>query len=200
MGEIDGREAICHPRCGSKAIACPANRQAARVIAATSSDLEARVKTGKFRQDLCLLLNGMQIKLPPLRDRRADIPLLVDSFVERYARHGSTLEFSHAALNRLLSYDWPGNVRELEHTVQRAVSMAVGPVIEPADLTLTLGRESAADKWTADEPLLAGLQPEIRAILSALHEADGDRSSAATMLGIGPDTLHRRLRYHGLEA
>src|SRR6202163_3401229 len=106
----------------------------ARVIAASHHNLEAQVKAGAFREDLYFQLNAVQIKLPPLRDRKSDIPLLVDAFLDKYEEVGSTVGVSEAAMNCLVGYDWPGNVRELEMTIQRALAFASSSMIEPSDL------------------------------------------------------------------
>ena len=173
----------------------------ARVIAATQHDLDGRVKAGTFREDLCLQLNVMQIKLPSLRERKRRYPaLLVDSFLEKYAKPGSKIEFSPAAMKFLLAYDWPGNVQELENTVQRAISLASDPTVQLEDLGLNLLDESINESTGGDELFLDGLELEVRTIIRALRETAGDKTAAAHALGIGAATLYRRLKYYGLDA
>jgi len=111
----------------------------ARIIAASCRDLQSQVKAGTFREDLYLRLNVMQIDLPPVRERKNDIPLLVDSFIDKYRDSESEIEFSLAAMSYLLAYDWPGNVRELEDAVRHAISAACGPIVGVEDLNLVEG-------------------------------------------------------------
>ena len=170
----------------------------ARVIVATQRDLEAQVRAGAFREDLFFQLNSMQIKLPPLRERKSDIPLLVDAFIDKYAEEGSTIGFSAAAMNCLLAYEWPGNVRELEMTVQRALAFSAGSSVEPEDL---LQLPHTAGLGTSDSKALPADQFEIErlAIVQALRESSGDTTAAAHLLGINRSTLSRRLKYHRLD-
>jgi DNA-binding NtrC family response regulator len=165
----------------------------ARIIAATQHNLEARVDSGTFLKDLYFGLNAIQIKLPPLRERKDDIPLLVDAFVESSSQPRD-LEFSAAAMNYLLAYDWPGNVQELKLTVQRTLANAIGPFIQADDVDLLPGRLSPAT--SAGVTPLEG-EPDIEriTIAHALREAAGDTAVAADILGIDPRTLHRRLRH-----
>src|SRR5271157_2983013 len=110
-----------------------------RIVAATNRDLELGIKNGNFRQDLFFRLNVVQIKLPPLRDRKSDIPMLVTSFLEKFSRQDEmTRELTEDAMRRLMAYDWPGNVRELENTVERAVALGSGPFVSVSDLPTTL--------------------------------------------------------------
>jgi DNA-binding NtrC family response regulator len=171
----------------------------ARVIAATHRNLEAQVRAGAFREDLFLQLNSMQIKLPPLRERKNDIPLLVDAFIDKYAEQGSTVEFSGAAMACLVAYDWPGNVRELEMTVQRALAFASGSSVEPGDLLQVPRGAAHATTRAAETDAADELEIERRAIVQALQEASGDTIAAAQLLGINRSTLGRRLKYYRLE-
>jgi DNA-binding NtrC family response regulator len=164
----------------------------ARIIAATHRDLVAQVKTGSFREDLYFRLNVVQINMPPLRERKTDIPLLVDFFIDKHAEGESRIEFSDAALKHLTAYDWPGNVRELENTVQRGLALASSPKVEVADLGLDFGEGALKSN-----DLLPLDELERRAILLALHETRGNRISAARVLGIGKSTLYRRLKCYG---
>lgn len=111
-----------------------------RIIAATNRDLDAAIRTGAFRQDLYFRLNVVQIKLPPLHERKGDIPLLVASFLDKFANadEGPPREISEDAMRRLMAYDWPGNVRELENVIERSVALGSGPVVSVSDLPSTL--------------------------------------------------------------
>jgi len=173
----------------------------ARIIAATHRDLRAQIKEGAFREDLYLRLNVAQIDMPPLRDRRRDIPLLVDVFIDRYARQKPQAEFSVAAMSCLLGYDWPGNVRELEDTVRQAVSAASGPIVEVEDLNMILaGRPIGEPGLSSGLDALLLDEFERNALVRALRESHGNESVAAGTLGIGPNTFRRRLKYYGLMA
>ena len=110
-----------------------------RIIAATNRNLESAIRTGTFRQDLYFRLNVVQVKLPPLRERKSDIQLLVISFLEKFSDpHGPTRTISDDAMRRLIAYDWPGNVRELENAIERAVAMGSGPIVHVGDLPSNL--------------------------------------------------------------
>ncbi|HYL09554.1 MAG TPA: sigma-54 dependent transcriptional regulator [Candidatus Acidoferrales bacterium] len=165
-----------------------------RVIAATNRNLEAAIKEGRFRQDLYFRLNVVQIKLPPLRERKTDIVLLVNSFLEKFSDAKRTVRtISEDALRRLMAYDWPGNVRELENAVERAVALGSGPLLHVGDLPSNLqygASEQALDK----DQLLPLEELERRAILRALSETGGDKLAAARILGIGKTTLYRKLK------
>ncbi|MGH9469537.1 MAG: sigma-54-dependent transcriptional regulator [Terriglobia bacterium] len=169
----------------------------ARILAATNRDLEGAVAKGGFREDLYFRLNVVSVMLPPLRERRADIPGLVNYFMERHREAGGAVTgFTQEALARMVGYHWPGNVRELENCIQRALSLSAGPLIGPDDLppALVAGRKTGS----ADEPhSLEDL--ERRAILNALQIAGGDRVRAAKLLGIGKTTIYRKLKEYGLD-
>src|SRR5207244_1691505 len=162
----------------------------ARVIAATSRDLESRKREGTFRQDLYFRLNVVQIKLPPLRDRKSDIPLFVAAFLGRFSDPSRPVcNISDEAETRLMAYDWPGNVRELKNIVERAVALGAGPVLQLADLPPSLDSESQGELPVRDN-FLPLEELERRAIFYALREADGDKLAAARLLGIGKSTLY----------
>ena len=172
-----------------------------RFVAATHRDLEAMVREGGFRHDLYHRLNVVRIALPPLRDRREDIPLLVQHFVEEFARrYGRTVRgFDAESMRRLMDYHWPGNVRELRNVVERHVALADGPELrleglEPAPEPPghAPGEGGAID---ADLPTLAEL--ERRYILKVLERFGGSRERAAAALGINKSTLWRRLQRYG---
>jgi DNA-binding NtrC family response regulator len=165
-----------------------------RVVAATHRDLESAIRTGGFRQDLFFRLNVVQLKLPPLRERKSDIPLLVHSFLEKFGESQPPLRtISEDAMRRLMAYDWPGNVRELENAIERAVALGSGPILHPADLPTNLQHASGEAAPDADE-VVPLEELERRAIVRALRETGGDKLAAARLLGIGKTTLYRKLK------
>jgi len=167
-----------------------------RVIAATNRDLEAAIRNSTFRQDLYFRLNVVQIKLPPLRERRSDIPLLVSAFLERFGdSHREVRSVSEDAMRRLNAYDWPGNVRELENAIERALALGSGNALEIADLPSNLHYDRS-DRMPTGEELLPLEELERRAILRALKETSGDKLAAARLLGIGKTTLYRKLKQY----
>jgi DNA-binding NtrC family response regulator len=171
-----------------------------RIIAATNRDLEVSVRQGQFRQDLFFRLNVVQIKLPPLRERKTDIPLLVNSFLEKYAEsNGGPHIISEDAMARLIAYDWPGNVRELENAIERALALGSGPVLQVADLPSSL-QYGSSERVAQPDELLPLEELERRAILRALREAGGDKLAAARLLGIGKTTLYRKLKQYEAES
>jgi DNA-binding NtrC family response regulator len=166
-----------------------------RVISATNADLAEEVSSGRFRQDLLFRLNTIEIRIPPLRDRREDIPLLASHFLRQYAqRYRKPLSgFEPAALESLLDHPWPGNVRELDHAVERAVLLAQGNLVRAADLGLRAPRDST--------PRLEAMSlEEVERFLvqKALGRHDGNVSQAARALGLSRSGLYRRLKKHGL--
>ena len=168
----------------------------ARVIAATSRDLQSRMREGTFRQDLYFRLNVVQIKLPPLRDRKSDIPLLVAAFLARFSDPSrSVCNISDEAQTRLMAYDWPGNVRELENAIERAVALGAGPVLQLEDLPPSLDSESQGELSVRDN-LLPLEKLEQRAIFYALRQTNGDTLAAACLLAIGESTLYRKLKWY----
>jgi DNA-binding NtrC family response regulator len=171
----------------------------ARVIAATNRDLEASIRAGSFRQDLYFRLNVVQIKLPALRDRRVDIPLLVNTFLEKFSDPARPIHtISEEAMRRIMAYDWPGNIRELENAIERAVALGSGPILHVGDLPSNLQYTSTEKLPEGDEmvPLEA---LERRAIFRALRETAGDKLAAARLLGIGKTTLYRKLKQYESE-
>jgi two-component system NtrC family response regulator len=171
-----------------------------RVVAATNRDLGELVRRGEFRDDLYYRLNVVAIELPPLRERREDIPLLVDLFLRRFAQEGggAAREVSREAMDLLLKYDYPGNVRELENLIHRAVVLARGPAITTSDLPLhvgTLRPEAAAAAGSLVERLA---EFERALIVEALGRTDGVQTRAARALGISERHLRYRMRKHGI--
>ena len=174
-----------------------------RVIAATNRDLEMEVVEKRFRQDLYFRLNVMKLRLPALRNRREDIPLLISHFLQR---HGNGHKVSADAMDQLCRYDWPGNVRELEHAVQKMAAMNTGPLISLGDLTMIENKKreqgslsSAALTEEDSGEQIVPLDDLVKsAVLQALRITKGDRTLAAASLGIGRTTLYRKLKEYGM--
>ena len=175
-------------------------RVSARVIAATNMPLEQAVAEGRFRQDLYYRLSVIVIRVPPLRDRRADIPLLIGSFLEdACTRAGQKNVLSAEALDALLRHAWPGNVRELRNTIERLVVSSRGSLIEAFDLpdTVLAVRPSPQDQPFSDLPTLDDL--ERRYLQHVLDAAHGNRTRAAEILGVDRRTLYRMAERFGIE-
>jgi len=191
----------------------------ARVLAATNRDLTAMVEHGRFRKDLYFRLNVVNLRIPPLRERRIDIAVLAAHFLERIQKEsGSTHSFSADALRLMTEYDWPGNVRELENAIERACALSSGPVLHMADLPTQLQdfrthRQEVALNEAADLAALeagahapagpgAGIvsiaNMERKAILGTIEQLHGDKLMAAKLLGIGKTTLYRKLKEYGV--
>ena len=191
-----------------------------RILAATNRDLEAAYKSGTFRKDLYFRLNVVAIHVPALRERRSDIPLLVNWFCERYAP-GSDLRVSNPAMKALMNYEWPGNVRELENCIERAVALGNGNLIEVGDLPPAIAaltprspsREIVPAEFVAELPVpnevRAGnsLDPQTTTDLEDLERATiqrvfeqvkGDKTLAGRMLGISRATLYRKLKRYNI--
>ncbi len=178
-------------------------RADARIVAATNRDLRKRVQEGHFRKDLFYRLNVFAIRLPPLRERRDDIPALTDHFLKRFCKRNnrSISRVSPAVLTRLMSHSWPGNVRELEHAIERAVILATGPEITHVDLD---DSPSPARDRAIKLPEGTSLQQALRAyerdlVLTALAETSGVQARAARRLGISRSNLHYRIKKLGVE-
>ncbi|MFZ0333596.1 MAG: sigma-54 dependent transcriptional regulator [Candidatus Acidiferrales bacterium] len=172
-----------------------------RIIAATNRDLDAAVRENAFRKDLFFRLNVVQIKLPPLRERKSDIPLLVQAFLEKFADPGRPIPvLAEDAIARLTSYDWPGNIRELENAIERAVALGSGPILHSGDLPSNLHYASTTEPAPASDEIVPLEEMERRAILHALNEAAGDKLMAARLLGIGKTTLYRKLKQYQSQA
>jgi DNA-binding NtrC family response regulator len=171
-------------------------RVSVRLVSATNANLEAEVAAGRFREDLLFRINTVEIHLPPLRERREDIPLLAAEFLRRHAqRNGKHVEgFEPDAMEMLLAHPWPGNVRELEHAVERAVLLASGPRVGAGEVGLRAASSASAgalERLTLDEV-------ERELIRRALKRHDGNVSEAAKALGLSRSALYRRLERHGL--
>ncbi len=194
-----------------------------RIIAATNRDLEAAYKNGTFRKDLYFRLNVVTVHVPALRERRSDIPVLVNWFCERYAP-GADLRVSNAAMKALMNYDWPGNVRELENCVERAVALGNGTLIDLGDLPpsiaalnsrgtrsssesvpelvsdLAAAAEGSSSEGAAAAPLsTTDLEDIERATIQRVFEqVKGDKALAGRMLGISRATLYRKLKRYNI--
>ena len=171
-----------------------------RVLAATNKNLEEEVKAGRFREDLYFRLNGIHIEVPPLRERKDDIPLLLNSFLERYnAENGKHITgFDNQARNALYKYDWPGNIRELQHCVESSVVMASGSEITLEDLPPSVSKASGIE--TISVPVGITLDEAEKIIIQENLAANkGNKSKTAETLGIGRKTLHRKLAEYGME-
>jgi DNA-binding NtrC family response regulator len=201
-----------------------ARRSDFRIIAATNRDLAKEVEKGTFRRDLFFRLNVINIRLSPLRERREDIPALINHFL---ARVGGNYSITAEAMEVMLSYDWPGNVRELENCIQHMVAINSGPLLHVADLPSSLQnflvqkksqylmaaasarpiQQQSGSSETEMTPVslqsMPGIVPlvelERRAIINALEYTKGDRAVAAHLLGIGRTTLYRKLKEYNLE-
>jgi DNA-binding NtrC family response regulator len=166
-----------------------------RILSATNADLHQDVAAGRFRQDLLFRLNTIEIRVPPLRERREDIALLARHFLDQHARRyrKQVVGLEAAALRALETHAWPGNVRELDHAIERAVLMAQGPQVRAADLGLRPGGEgpSRLDEMSLEEV-------EVFLIRKALQREGGNVSRAAEALGLSRSALYRRLQRYGL--
>ncbi len=166
-----------------------------RILSATNADLHAEVAAGRFRQDLLFRLNTIEIRMPPLRDRRPDIPPLAHHFLRQHAQRyrKRVTGFEPAALEALLAHPWPGNVRELDHAVERAVLMTQAPQVRAIDLGL---RAAPEDSRRLDDMSLEDVESFL--IKKALGRFDGNVSRAAEALGLSRSALYRRLQRYGL--
>ncbi|MEK6634770.1 MAG: sigma-54 dependent transcriptional regulator [Planctomycetota bacterium] len=173
-----------------------------RLIAATNQDLEKLIKEGKFREDLYFRLNVVSIKLPPLRERKEDIPLLIDVFLREFLQtHNKTISYiSPEARKVLCNYPWPGNVRELKNCIESMVVVGTKNTLDIEDIPDHILQRS--DKTPASPSLLGGItmeEAERELIKNTLATVGGNREEAAKMLGIGERTLYRKLDRYGLK-
>ena len=166
-----------------------------RLLCATNAQLHEEAKSGNFREDLLFRINTVEIRLPPLRDRREDIPLLAQHFLSRLrTRYRKQVHgFSAAAMQLMLQYPWPGNVREFEHSIERALLLSSGEEIEPANLSINSQRPAgpAMENMSIDEM-------EVSLIRRVLRRCDGNISQAAESLGLSRAALYRRMEKYGL--
>ena len=174
-----------------------------RVIAATNKDLLQEIEAGRFREDLYYRLNVITLTIPPLRERREDIPLMAKHFLERFAEknHKDIKGFTPQGMDRLLRYDWPGNVRELMNAVERGVVLSRSEYLDEEDLPL-IQKETMADEASPAEESLTGAlsleEVERATILKTLSRSGGNKSEAARRLGITRKTLHKKLKKYGM--
>jgi DNA-binding NtrC family response regulator len=185
-----------------------------RILAATNRNLAAMVEQGRFRKDLYYRLSVVNLRIPPLRERKQDIPLLAAHFLERMSREtGTTHTLSDDALRTMVEYEWPGNVRELEHSIDRACTLSSGPVVHLGDLPTQLQNFHLQNHRPvvvapaptgvaspARTPVMPLAQLEKQAILDTLRKLNGDKLLAARLLGIGKTTLYRKLKEYGISA
>ncbi|KPK79993.1 MAG: hypothetical protein AMS25_10515 [Gemmatimonas sp. SM23_52] len=167
-----------------------------RIIAATNADLEERIRHGAFRTDLFYRLNVIAIHLPPLRERRDDVPLLAENFLSEFAkrRGAETKRLSEDALGALCEYDWPGNVRELENALERAVAMTQGERITAEVLPIRVTERQPMPLVSGQRPANPALEVIERAYIEWVLRAEGgNKTRAAEVLGIDPSTLYRKL-------
>jgi len=172
-----------------------------RILGATNRDLEQAVAEGAFRRDLYYRLNVLTLRIPPLRERRQDIPLLVAHILERIGRDsGMEKIISDEALKTLLAYDWPGNVRELENSLERACALSSSGQIQIGDLPTHLASAPASVVDPPTNGIVPMAELEKRTILNALAQVNGDKMVAARLLGIGKTTLYRKLKEYQSQA
>jgi two-component system response regulator HydG len=173
-----------------------------RILAATNRDLEEEMKRGTFRGDLFYRLNVFALHLPPLRQRRDDVPLLIDAFLTRGALQngGEPKRLTDEALDAMLAYSWPGNVRELENALERAMILSSGPEIQigalPERITERKPEPLIADRPASANPALDVIERAY--IMWVLQCEGGNKSRAADILGIDPSTLYRKLSRYGV--
>jgi two-component system response regulator HydG len=174
----------------------------ARIVAATNRELAAEVKAGRFREDLFYRLDVVTVRLPPLRERREDVPLLAAAFLRRLAAANGrpVIGFTPAAMAALEAAPWPGNVRELLHAVERAVILARGERVDVGDLPEGLRGASPGAGSSAGTPAALTIPPgtpmdevERLVIRETLRQTRGDKTLAAQILGIAPRTIYRKL-------
>jgi DNA-binding NtrC family response regulator len=180
----------------------PPIKVSVRVVAATNQPLEQAVRSGAFRRDLFFRLQVVEMRVPPLRERPADVPVLADHFLQRFVREmGRRIKgFTPAAVTKLREYHWPGNVRELRNVIERAVALSTGNMLDADDLWLSSLEASGpvpATEAAYRELSLADLEKEH--ILRTLNHTDWNKSQAATILGIERSTLDRKIKGYDLQ-
>ncbi|MDD2395198.1 MAG: sigma-54 dependent transcriptional regulator, partial [Sphaerochaeta sp.] len=173
-----------------------------RIVCATNRDLPKEIEKGNFREDLYYRLNVVHLDVPPLRERKDDIPLLMTSFLQQFSsENGRNIEaFSNQAKRALLGYEWPGNIRELRNCIESAVVLARTSIIEVEDLPVHIGKAQNASSVSLEVGITLA-EAEKQLIISTLASCAGNKTKAAEVLGIGRKTLHRKLQeYHIDEA
>ncbi len=173
-----------------------------RILAATNRNLEAGVAEGTFRRDLYFRLNVLTLRIPPLRERKEDIALLAEHFLEKLSRTtGGKRSVSDEAMKAMIAYDWPGNVRELENCLERAWALSSGPVIHVADLPSPIQNTTQPVMMaTREGPQIVPIaELEKQTILRTIEQLKGDKLLAARMLGIGKTTLYRKLKEYAAQ-
>jgi two-component system response regulator HydG len=176
-----------------------------RILAATNRDLEQAVMQGTFRRDLYFRLNVLSLRIPALRERRQDVPLLIAHFLDRTSRtSGHEKVLSDEALKAMMAYDWPGNVRELENCLERTYAFTSGPLIHTNDLPREIAKlpsvESVPGENGGRGKIIPMAELERLTILNAIAELNGDKLQAARLLGIGKTTLYRKLKDYAIGA
>jgi two-component system response regulator HydG len=178
-----------------------------RILAATNRDLEQAVMQGTFRRDLYFRLNVLSLRIPPLRERRQDIPLLITHFLERMARaSGQEKVLTDDAVKAMLAYDWPGNVRELENCLERTCAFTSGPLIHTTDLPREVAKMAGPEPVNGNTngngqgKIIPMAELEKQTILNAIAELNGDKLQAARLLGIGKTTLYRKLKDYAAQS
>lgn len=171
----------------------------ARIIAATNRDLKQEMAAGNFREDLYWRLNVISITVPPLRERKEDIPQLVTNFLKRFnqAMGKNVRAVSNETMDLIFSYDWPGNIRQLENVMERSVVLSKGAVIQPHDLPPELGPDADADDELSASDLNRMERDHVR---SVLEQCGWNKYKAAKMMGISRSTLYSKIRKHGIRA
>jgi DNA-binding NtrC family response regulator len=172
-----------------------------RLITATNKDLAKAVENGEFRRDLYYRLDVVSLTMPPLRDRREDIPMLAEYFTSKFSKKagGKAKRVSPEAMARLVNYDWPGNVRELENAMERAVVLSGSEVIALEDLPDAILEKAPPAGITNPRYHDALVDLKKQLIANALQEAKGSYTDAARVLGVHPNYLHRLIRNLGLK-
>jgi len=172
----------------------------ARIIATTSRNLQVAINKREFREDLFFRLNVISIEIPPLRERKDDIPLLINHFINKFGNNRNLIKgVSDEALQVLMDYDWPGNVRELENCIERAFTLGVKGMIETRDLPKSVFVESKKMVISQSGEKITLSEHEKEIITRTLKETEGNKRKAAKSLNIGITTLYRKLKRYGIE-
>ena len=171
-----------------------------RLLCATAKDLETAVSEGSFRQDLFYRLNVIPLVMPPLRERKEDIPALTNHFLHEFSvKRGLAMEISSEAMQCLIEYDFPGNVRELKNIIERASVLAPEGVLQPSDLPLDMSGTLKSDCMPDSYVLADGVaKAEKQLVLNALTHTGGKRAEAADLLGISRKNLWEKMKQHSI--